>query len=86
MRTAVFEVKIGANGKIVHRARDQNLALSGVPRNPCGDMHRDSADLVCTQFDFARVQTGSDWHTALGKSVPKLERALDCPRRPIEDG
>src|SRR6266516_5979024 len=81
---SVFEHQPRAHGEIFDRGADQNLPRAGERSDPCGNVHREAADLVAGEFDLAGVAAGADVQAELADGCAQGLGAADGPGGPVE--
>jgi hypothetical protein len=53
--TTVLKLAVGSHDKIGHRSRHEHFTRPSQVADPLGNGHRQTGDVVATDFDLARV-------------------------------
>jgi hypothetical protein len=84
--SAIVEVEAGSDNQILDRARDKDLAGSGLRSDPGCDVDREAGDVIGEDFDLTDVEPGADLQPELLDLVADSGRAADRPGRAVERG
>src|SRR6185312_3603533 len=86
VRAGVGEHDARARDEVLDRARDEDLAGSGVGGDAGADMQSDPCDLAVDELALAAVQPGADLEPELGSAGDDRRCAPYRPRGPVEGG
>ena len=81
---AGLEAEPGADRKIVHRARGEDLAAVSEVADAGGNVDTDAADVVADELDLAGVCAGPDLDSERGCIADDRVREVDGAARPVE--
>src|SRR5262245_51122230 len=66
---AVFELEAGADGEVLHRARDEDLARGGNREDALADVYGNTREATLERLDLPGVKAGADLDSQLPDRV-----------------